>query len=101
MHKCLSALLLIIFAGSVLAEDLRDPTRPFSAEVVQPGYIPQFVVNAVFVSADRKVAIVNGIRVGVGDSVSGATVIDIQKTRLVLSYQGRELIAKMKQRQSQ
>jgi hypothetical protein len=99
--KYFVSLLSLLLASAVLADELRDPTRPYSVEAVQPGNTPTFVVNAIFVSQERKIAIVNGIRVGVGDTVSGATVTDIQKSQLVLAYRGREVIAKMKQRQSQ
>ncbi len=95
----LMAALLIASAGIVSAEELRDPTRPHthSIERTVEG-APNFAVNAIFVSSDRRLAIVNGERVRIGDSVGGATVVDIQKEQVTLSVSGKQFIARLKTR---
>ena len=85
------ALLMIGTCSVCLAsEHLRDPTRPYSAKQVATAGAPRFVVNAIIVSAERRVAIVNGQRVGVGGSVDNATVVSIEKERLVLETNGKK-----------
>ena len=57
---------------------------------------PRFTVNAIIVSSERKVAIVNGHRVAVGDSVEGATVVSIEKKALVLDQGGKRITVELK-----
>jgi len=88
----------VVFAGvlwaasaTVAAEQLRDPTRPYSAPIYREAARPQFKVNAIIVSSERRIAIVNGKRVGEGDRVNGATVVSISKRQLTLDVGDREL----------
>lgn len=74
-------------------EILRDPTRPYVAGEGGVAATPRFVVNAIIVSTARRVAIVNGRRVGVGATVDGATVIAIEKHQLVLEMDGERITA--------
>lgn len=79
-----------------LADDvLRDPTRPYTTVEQRAAVPPRFVVTAIIVSEDRRVAIVNGRRVGVGSSLSGARVISIDKDQLVLDKDGKRVIARL------
>ena len=97
MHKrCLILVMLGLLLGgaytpSLADEVLRDPTRPYSAAARVVATAPRFVVNAIIVSPERRVAIVNGQRVGIGGSVDGATVIAIEKDQLVLERDGKQL----------
>jgi type II secretory pathway component PulC len=94
--KNLGVVVLMLTATSVcLGESLRDPTRPYKASAVTTTTSPRFVVNAIIVSADRRVAIVNGRRVGIGGSIDGATVISIDKDELVLTKDGRRITARL------
>ena len=85
------ALAAVLLAGHAGADDrLRDPTRPYTAgpgNTAAPA--PRFRVNAIIVSDDRRIAIVNGRRVGVGDHVNGATVREITKTELQIEIDGQ------------
>ncbi len=94
-----TALLLFALTSVVSAEELRDPTRPhtYKAGRTVEG-VPSFSVNAIFVSDDRRLAIINGQRVRVGDSVSGATVVSIQKEQVTLSVSGKQFTARLKTR---
>ena len=97
MHKRAKYLALIglaLASGPGLAEEpLRDPTRPYTAAEHRAASPPRFVVTAIIVSDDRRVAIVNGRRVGVGSPLAGATVIAIEKDQLVLELDGKRVIA--------
>jgi hypothetical protein len=87
-------LMLTCVASMSLADGfLRDPTRPYKASESFTAASPRFAVNAIIVSADRRVAIVNGRRVGVGGSVDGAKVISIEKGQLVLEKNGKRITA--------
>ena len=94
-----TAFLLFGLISMVSAEELRDPTRPHTS---QPGRtvegVPSFSVNAIFVSDDRRLAIINGERVQVGDVVSGARVVSIQKEQVTLSASGKQFTARLKTR---
>ncbi len=88
-------LLLSISAPVVADEVLRDPTRPYAARTARSLGTPEFTVNAIFSSAERAVAIVNGQRVTVGERVDGATVVSIEKNQLVLTIGGKSITAKL------
>lgn len=78
--------------GSALADGLlRDPTRPYTATERRAAAAPRFVVSAIIVSDDRRVAIVNGQRVSVGGSVDSATVVSIKKQELVIETNGKRM----------
>lgn len=77
------------------AEPLRDPTRPYSARPIVSLRTATFKVSAIFVSEERRVAIVNGQRVAEGDQVSGAKVVEILSDRLRLNLQGKEITARL------
>ena len=87
-------LMLTSVASIALGDEfLRDPTRPFEASETYAAASQRYAVNAIIVSADRRVAIVNGRRVGVGGSIDGATVISIEKNQLVLEKNGKRITA--------
>ena len=87
---------LTLASGLCLADEaLRDPTRPYTAVERRAAVTPRFDVNAIIVSDDRRVAIVNGRRVGVGSSLSGARVVSIEKDQLVLEIDGKRVTARL------
>ncbi len=90
------ALLLTCACGSCLGDEfLRDPTRPYTESERRAATSPRYVVNAIIVSAERRVAIVNGQRVTVGGSVDNAKVISIENGQLILEINGKRLTAKL------
>lgn len=97
MHKrstlrIIIATMLIVVANSCLGADfMRDPTRPYSVREQTAATAPRFLVNAIIISPERRVAIVNGRRVGVGDSVGNATVIAIEKEKMILELNGKRI----------
>ena len=93
----LFVLLGTLASGLVRADvPLRDPTRPYKAVEQSAAATPRFVVNAIIVSADRRVAVVNGRRVAVGGSIDDATVIAIEKDLLVLETGGKRITARLR-----
>jgi hypothetical protein len=76
-------------------EILRDPTRPYAASEGGVAAAPRFLVNAIIVSSERRVAIVNGQRVVIGESVHGATVVAIEKDQLTLEKDGERITARL------
>jgi len=96
-RNLLAAMALLISASSLSFADeiLRDPTRPYAASVPGATASARFMVNAIIVSADRRVAIVNGRRVGVGASVHDATIVAIEKDHLILERNGKRIVARL------
>ncbi|SMF34571.1 MSHA biogenesis protein MshK [Alteromonadaceae bacterium Bs31] len=81
---CLS----MIASGLVLAEKttLRDPTTPLGFE--KKAVLTQLSLQAIYKSADRLEAIVNGRLVREGDVVQGATIVAIGEKSVVYKRSG-------------
>lgn len=71
------------------AEVTADPMRPDTLRAVQVVQPSRFRVNAIIVSDERRIAIVNGKRVGINDAIDAATVVSISRTEVVLQVNGR------------
>ena len=96
-HIIITSFVLGLAAGSIAAAaDLRDPTRPDTA-VAPTANAPatRFVVSAIFVSDERRVAIVNGKMVTAGDRIGGATVRAIDAHSVTLRYQNKTIHARL------
>ena len=82
--------LLMVCPGA--GAELADPTRP-SFAVPTPGAgaatATALRVSAVFISGERRIALVNGIRVREGETVGGATVSRIERDRVSFVRGGR------------
>lgn len=92
-----TAALLLGIVQPAIAESDGDPTRPYSARsVVSAGTrTAAFNVSAIFVSTERRVAVVNGQRVTEGDSINGAIVVEINRDALRLNLNGKELTTRL------
>ena len=104
-YSILTVLVALLF-GPLLAsgqELLRDPTRPYSAKPVATTTtttgtataVTGFSVTAIFTSEKRRIAVVNGQRVGEGDLVDGATVVEILADALRLNFQGKAITTRV------
>lgn len=87
MRRLLS--IALVAAGMLLAsaaepaEPMRDPTRPTSVQESAPVKRDRtLTVSAVFVSGDRRLAIVNGQRVREGDAINDAIVREIETDKV-------------------
>lgn len=77
-------------------EQLRDPTRPNSARPVEPTTVRQnFEVTAIFISDQRRVAVLNGKLVAQGGSVDGATVTEVLPNSLRIQHLDREITVRL------
>lgn len=89
------AISLLAGAASHANDLLRDPMRPYVAPVTKATVNVRFKVNAIFVSDERRVAILNGRRVYQGDQVDGATVTEILADSVRLNYRDKPITARM------
>jgi len=88
--------LLPFLLGGFDESGLVDPTRPAdfntgigeTDETAEEGH----VLSAIFVSQDRRVAVINGQRVQVGDSVAGAEVRAIHNTSVELLVRDKPVV---------
>lgn len=91
LRKCLLALPLLGIMMAADAAELVDPTRPsyIGATQQQTGpRAPSWQVESIIVSPTRRLAVINGRVVGVGDRVNGAKVTEILPYEVRLEYQG-------------
>lgn len=74
-----AVLLVLAIPGLALAQPLPDPTERTSMQRVATGNAvsTSWVLESTLVSADRRVAVINGNVVTVGDRVDGARVVEI------------------------
>ncbi len=104
-YSILTVLVALLF-GPLLAsgqELLRDPTRPSSAKPVattatgtgMATATTGFRVTAIFTSEKRRIAVVNGQRVGEGDLVDGAIVVEILADALRLKFEGKAITTRV------
>lgn len=90
---------LLAAAAIATAEELpvRDPMRPFAAAAVASGAAPaasgpRFVLTAVLLAAERRVAVVNGEPRLLGDTVAGAKIVAIEADAVRLQEGDKELV---------
>lgn len=96
LYALCAALSCYLISSNASGAELRDPTRPYRA--VAPGAsVPAgFSVNAIIISAERRVAIVNGRRVGIGGVVDGARIVEINRDHLILQKDGKRITAALR-----
>jgi len=86
-----------LWAGS---ESLPDPTEPPGGyeESVQPKYEetkPSWKVESILHSGNRRLAVINGQIIHVGQSVSGGTVTAITETGVTIQYRGKHFTVRV------
>lgn len=87
---CVSLAASVFGAQAIAADIASDPMRPDTLQQVAAPAAAQLRVNAIIVSDERRIAIVSGRRVGVGDAIGDATVIAISKAEVVVDVDGSE-----------
>lgn len=83
--------------GSAYAE-LADPMRPPQGSSTKPPVAkrtPTYWLSSTVVANDRRVAVINGRRVGVGDRIGSARVIEILPTEVILQRQGNRIALRL------
>jgi hypothetical protein len=91
---------LLVSAAVVASEELpvRDPMRPFAATAATSNGTdravtgPRFVLTAVLLAAERRVAVLNGAPRLLGDTVAGAKIVAIEANAVRLQEGGNELV---------
>jgi MSHA biogenesis protein MshK len=81
------------------AGELVDPTRPADVMPLMIGDVNgsggTFELNSVLISPERRIAIVNGIRVKRGDQIDGAEVVEINPGVVRLKAEGETFEVRM------
>jgi len=94
-----------VFSVNAYAVMKGDPLRPpefkietsdLTTEKKAPAKKKGFLVREILFSGKRRVAIVNNVAVSRGDVVSGARVIDIKPTHVVLNYKDKTIKARLR-----
>jgi MSHA biogenesis protein MshK len=85
LHMVFGACVGMCFVAPTLAQQLQDPTRPpamvsHGEEVVTEGP----VLQSVLIGPNRKVAIISGQAVALGEQFNGAKLVSVSETQVVL-----------------
>jgi hypothetical protein len=85
-RACLILVLWFSWLQVGYAAIMRDPTQPpgYTAENSVTGQATSFKISAILVAKDRKMAIINGQMVNIGDDIAGAKVINIEPEKVQL-----------------
>lgn len=86
--RCLCAMLMVIGAGAAYGEQLVDPTRPPDAVGVAQGSTQGGtsapVLQSVLISPHRRLAIIDGKTVKLGDKFGALRLVSVTETEVVL-----------------
>ena len=85
----LFCLLSVVFGSDTLLA-LNDPTRPASYRPSSQK-VERFQLSSILLGFQRKVAVINGRAVTEGESLGSATVIKIEKERVLLTKGGKRI----------
>ena len=91
----LAALTAALALSASAGDALRDPMQPYREKTAPVAHAPDYRVSAICVSKLRRVAIVNGHSVAVGDRVDGALVTTIGERAVTLAKDGRTISAQL------
>lgn len=88
--------MLVGFRAGAESGALGDPTRPTALHEVRAQDRaavkgPRWQLQSTLVAADRRVAVINGRQLRVGESVDGATVVDIRADGVTLQVDRRRM----------
>lgn len=100
MSIYLLMLMTVICHSVATAEVLDDPTRPPNQRL--PGTslggtkaAPVWILSQTLISPARRVAIINGKRVQIGERIGGAQVIAIEPARVALRKKNRDILLEL------
>lgn len=95
MCKALAATLLLLAAAAAAAQQgLGDPTKPTSLAAPEPAQVesgPRWRLQSTLVADSRRLAVINGRTVSVGEQVDGATLRDVRREGVTLEIEGRSV----------
>ncbi|MDY6943281.1 MAG: hypothetical protein SVU69_09750 [Pseudomonadota bacterium] len=91
IRLCIAMLLVLgCWSGAGYATDLQDPFQPPTAGRTAP--TPAWVLQSILISAERRVAIINGQSALEGEHVSGAQVVAIEPNLVRIRKGGRDMM---------
>lgn len=82
---------LTAYAAGAGAGSLSDPTRPYVPQAPTQASGAGFELQSTLVAPGRKVAVIDGRRLQIGDRYRGAVVVAIEPYEVRLQHEGREL----------
>lgn len=94
-------LIVTIFChSSLIAEVLKDPTRPPShrySGIEAPGTkaAPRWILSSTLIAPARRLATINGKTVGVGQKIGGARVLEINPSHVALRDGDKDIILEL------
>jgi MSHA biogenesis protein MshK len=96
--KTLATLLLLAgaaFTTHAAAQQLADPMQPPGTAPAAIAAAPRAGLQTVLISGSRRLALIDGKRVSVGESARGAEVVEIRSTEVVLRRGRRTEVLKL------
>lgn len=87
-----AALAIVTAVPQLHAEELADPMRPPSVAadtVDKKKRVQHYQLSSIYISPRHRSATINGRRVGIGDTVANARVVDIRGDAVSLSIAGK------------
>lgn len=88
-------LLVCVSAWAEKPVSMRDPTTPLGYQATVAART-QLKLQAVYTSSGRNEAIVNGLKVRVGDVIAGATILKIEDKRVTYRRDGRLAVLQLR-----
>ena len=97
-----SAALALVWAATAAQDgDLKDPMRPFRPSAAARSMEPRFRLTAILVSDERRVAVINGRALRVGDAVDGAQLTAVRPSSVELRRGSRTFTVSLRRRSDQ
>jgi MSHA biogenesis protein MshK len=94
-HVCVPLLALMAVAAASHADTLHDPTQPANVRSAPEASAGALKVEAIFLSGNRRVAIVNGQLVRQGESLGGAVIDEIHADSIRYTRDGASHVARL------
>ncbi|MDF1795223.1 MAG: hypothetical protein P1U63_01670 [Coxiellaceae bacterium] len=83
------------FAKASTAQVLRDPTQPPGASYELQAYNKNINIQAIYLSKDNSMIVVDGKSYTLGDTLSGAVITEIKPDKVVLQGTAGEVVLNM------
>ena len=98
-HKrLLPVLLLALLALPAAAETANDPMRPpgkaltAGAKAGKKAVSERYRLDSIIIGPERRQAIINGRLLGLGESIDGSKLIEVQATQVTLQVAGKPYV---------
>lgn len=87
-------LTLVVGAGSAVAEELSDPTRPLDYRQTQTSK-PPLELNSILIGEGRRIAVINGQRATERQQIGDVFVLRILPNRVIVRRDGQQIELKL------